>query len=415
MGVLSAELSAYRRLYAFATGLLVAMAALFLFARFIGEGQGIWGYVQAFAEAAMVGGLADWFAVTALFRHPLGLPIPHTAIIPQNKDRIGDTLAQFLHENFLTPIVVARRMGNIDVAGAAARFLAQPGGAINGRLRQSLSRFLSELLQALDLVRLGDMAKGAIARKIGELNIGPLLGQAMGAALAQGRFAPVLDAAFAWVGRALQANEEMIREMISEKSGGLLKLLGLDEKLANAILDGLLSLLTDMQANPDHPMRAKIQQGLEDFALKLQTDAALAAKVAQLRDEMIANPAMQAWIDGMWQQACDALIRAARDPQASLAGRFGSLLREGGEAILADPVLASALNRFVRRSVVAATATYGHAIVRLVSDTIKSWDANTVTERLEGAVGRDLQYIRINGTLVGGLVGVLLHAVQELL
>src|SRR3712207_6821595 len=160
-----------------ATGMLVAMAAVFLLANHWDETYPALGFVKAFAEAAMVGGLADWFAVTALFRHPLGLPIPHTAIIPRNKDRIGDTLAQFLKDNFLTPSVVARRMRGVDVAGAIGKFLSEPPG--EGRLRQGASRLVADVLEALDEERLGGMVKGAVANRLRAMEVSPLLGQTL--------------------------------------------------------------------------------------------------------------------------------------------------------------------------------------------------------------------------------------------
>ncbi len=172
-----------RAMHRVATGLLVGMAALFIMARALAHVHPAMGFVQAFAEAAMVGGLADWFAVTALFRHPLKLPIPHTAIIPRNKDRIGDTLASFLRDNFLVPHVVARRMGRLDIAGAAGRFLARPALGVEGRLRQGASRLVADMLEAMDEERLGGMAKGALKSRLAALNLAPLIGQALEAAM----------------------------------------------------------------------------------------------------------------------------------------------------------------------------------------------------------------------------------------
>ncbi|MBB6124509.1 DUF445 domain-containing protein [Sphingobium subterraneum] len=400
-----------RGIYRAATALLLGMAALFVLARLLADRHPAWGFVQAFAEAAMVGGLADWFAVTALFRHPLGLPIPHTAIIPRNKDRIGDALAVFLRSNFLTPRVVARRMARWDVASALGRFLTQPTG-VAGRLRRGASRLAADLLEALDHERLGGMAKGALVQRLSALDLAPLLGQAMEAAMRDNRHAPVLDGMIRWASRMLDAQSDMIRAMVHEKSGTLLRLTGLDETLANAIIDGLLRLLAEMEEDSDHPIRLKAQEGLENLAHRLQHDPATQAKVAAIRDEIIANPAMQRWIDGLWEQARQALLKAARDPQAALAGRLGEVLNQMGGTLLNDAALRMVINRFARRTAVGMTASYGDNIVKLVSETIRGWDARTVTERLETTVGRDLQYIRINGTLVGGLVGLGIHAVE---
>ena len=397
-----------------ATGMLVAMALLFITARATVHLHPAIGFVQAFAEAAMVGGLADWFAVTALFRHPLGLPIPHTAIIPRNKDRIGDTLALFLRDNFLIPAVVARRMRHMDVAAAAGRFLASPSGG-DGRLREGASRLIADVLEALDQERLGGMVKGAIGQRLRAINIGPLAGQAIEATMRDGRHGPVMDGIIHWADKTLEANEHLIRQMVHDRAGKVLRWTGLDENLANAILSGLRKLLTDMAEDPGHPLRLKAEEGMAKLAFDLQYDLEMQAKVAGVRDEILDNPAMQRWIDGLWEQARAGLLRAVRDPGRAMAGRLGEALRALGGTLQQEARLRLVINRFVRRAAVGATASYGDAIVRLVSDTVRGWDAGTVTSRLEHAVGRDLQYIRINGTLVGGLVGLAIHMIDMLL
>jgi uncharacterized membrane-anchored protein YjiN (DUF445 family) len=394
-----------------ATGMLLAMALLFLVARATAHVHPAIGFVQAFAEAAMVGGLADWFAVTALFRHPLGLPIPHTAIIPRNKDRIGDTLAMFLRDNFLTPAVVARRMQRLDVAGAAGRFLASPSGG-DGRLREGASRLAADMLEALDQERLGGMVKGAIAQRLRGMNLSPLIGQAIEAAMRDGRHAPVMDGIIHWADRTLEANDHLIRQMVHDRAGKILRWTGLDENLSNAIIDGLRRLLAEMAADPGHSLRLKAEEGMAKLAQDLQFDAAMQERVSRIRDEIVDNPAMQQWIDGLWEQARSGLLRAVRDPGKAMAGRLGEALQQLGATLQEDARLRLLINRFVRRAAVGATAAYGNSIVTLVSETVRGWDAGTVTSRLEGAVGRDLQYIRINGTLVGGLVGLAIHAVD---
>jgi uncharacterized membrane-anchored protein YjiN (DUF445 family) len=394
-----------------ATGMLLAMALLFLVARATAHVHPAIGFVQAFAEAAMVGGLADWFAVTALFRHPLGLPIPHTAIIPRNKDRIGDTLALFLRDNFLIPAVVARRMQRLDVAGAAGRFLASPSGG-DGRLREGASRLAADMLEALDQERLGGMVKGAIAQRLRGMNLSPLIGQAIEAAMRDGRHAPVMDGIIHWVDRTLEANDHLIRQMVHDRAGKILRWTGLDENLSNAIIDGLRRLLAEMAADPGHSLRLKAEEGMAKLAQDLQFDAATQERVSRIRDEIVDNPAMQRWIDGLWEQARSGLLRAVRDPGKAMAGRLGEALQQLGATLQEDARLRLLINRFVRRAAVGATAAYGDSIVTLVSETVRGWDAGTVTSRLEGAVGRDLQYIRINGTLVGGLVGLAIHAVD---
>jgi uncharacterized membrane-anchored protein YjiN (DUF445 family) len=394
-----------------ATGLLLAMAALYALARELEHGHAAWGFIRAFAEAAMVGGLADWFAVTALFRHPLGLPIPHTAIIPRNKDRIGDNLASFLRQNFLTPSVVARRMRRLDLAGAAGHFLATPSARASetGRLRAGASRLIADLVGALDAERLGGMVRSAVSQRLKALDVAPILGQALDAAIDRNRHVPLLDGAIAWLGRVLTANEETIREMISARAGSVLRWTGLDETLANKILDGLYRLLDEVAADPEHPLREKAEEGLVDFARRLRDDPELIARVNAFKDEVIASPAIGQWLDGLWVQARTALLKGARDPDTAMAGRLGEALRQLGTTLQTEPRLKRAINLFARRTAVGIAAAYGDGIVRLVSDTVRGWDARTITGRLEQAVGRDLQYIRVNGTLVGGLVGLAIH------
>lgn len=397
-----------------ATGLLVAMAIVYLTARHYEPVYPAVGFIRAFAEAAMVGGLADWFAVTALFRHPLGLPIPHTAIIPRNKDRIATSLASFLRDNFLIPRVVARRMQQVDVAGAAGRWLAQPPES-SGRLRRGASRMAASLLESLDQEQLGGMIKGAVATRLRQTDVAPMLGQALGAAIAQGRHAPLIDSLLRWLARIIDQNEALIRKMVHDRAGTILRWTGLDETLANAIIDGLAKLVADVADNPTHPLRAKVEEGLEKLAYDLQHDIPTRMKVEAFKADMLDNPALAKWIEGMWEQARTALLRIARDPDAALAGKLGEALRQLGATLQNDPRLAHMINRFVRRAAVGTAADYGDGIVRLVSDTVRSWDTRTITGRLENTVGQDLQYIRINGTLVGGLVGLAIHALHVLL
>src|SRR4051812_3289323 len=396
-----------------ATGLLFVMAAVLAPARGLEPSYPWLGYVKAFAEAAMVGGLADWFAVTALFRHPLGLPIPHTAIIPRNKDRIGEALATFLKENFLISSVVARRMRNIDVAGATGRFLQTPAGD-GTRIRAGASRLIADIFESLDDERLGGIVKGAIASRIRTMEVSPLLGHALASAINEDRHVPMLEAAIRWTARALDANEPLIREMVHKKANWVLKLAGLDAKLADAIVDGLRKLTVEMSTDPAHPVRVKVEEALAQLANDLQTRPETRERVEAMKEQLLDNKSVSLWLDTIWQKGREAVIRAARNPDAVLAGKLGEVLKTMGATLETDSRIRAALNQFARRAAVGMAASYGSAIVRLVSDTIRGWDARTVTARLEAAVGRDLQYIRINGTIVGGLVGLILHLLDKL-
>jgi uncharacterized membrane-anchored protein YjiN (DUF445 family) len=397
-----------------ATGLLVAMAAVFAATRAMEHRYPWLGYVKAFAEAAMVGGLADWFAVTALFRHPLGLPIPHTAIIPRNKDRIGEALARFIQENFLIPTVVARRMRNIDVAGAVGHFLQSPSQEEQSRIRAGASRLIADMFESLDDERLGGIIKGAIASRLRRTEISPLLGHALASAINEDRHVPMLEAAISWMARALDANEPLIREMVHKKANWVLKLAGLDAKLADAIVEGLKKLTTEMSEDPAHPVRLKVEEALAQLANDLQSRAETRERVEAMKEQLLDNRSISLWLDTLWQKSREAIIKAARNPDAVIAGKLGEVLKSMGGTLETDARIRSAINQFARRAVVGMAASYAGSIVKLVSETIRGWDARTVTDRLEGAVGRDLQYIRINGTIVGGLVGLILHVIDTL-
>ncbi len=392
-----------------ATGMLVVMAIVYFAAKSYEPVHPALGFVRAFAEAAMVGGLADWFAVTALFRHPMGIPIPHTAIIPRNKDRIGDTLANFLRDNFLVSKIVAQRMYRVDMAGAAGRFLKSPSGG-EGRLRFGASRMFADIIGSLDQDRLGSMFKGAVKKQATQLDIATPMGQILEAVMSENRHGPLIDSTIKWAYRTLDANEHVIRTIVHERANTVMKWTGLDDRLSNEVMDGLYKLLADMATDTNHPVRAKSAESLAQLADELQNDAELRRRIEEWKLEMLENPAIANWIDGMWEHGREALLKASRNPDAALAGQFGDALVQLGGSLQKDEILNRQLNRFARRAVVGVVSSYGDNIVKLVSETIRGWDAQTITDRVENAVGRDLQYIRVNGTLVGGLVGLTLHS-----
>ncbi|MFY8049632.1 MAG: DUF445 domain-containing protein [Erythrobacter sp.] len=411
-----------RRMRWTATGMLAAMAVVFVTTAGLVGAHPAWGYVNAFAEAAMVGGLADWFAVTALFRHPLGLPIPHTAIIPENKDRIADTMAQFLRENFLTPAVVARRMSGMNVAKAAGEFLAASpergaDGSIDDRSRitSGAAELLAEVLESLDPDRLGNQVRAGLAGQLGKLDIAPLAGRMIETTMADKRHQPLIDGFVRWAGLTLEDNEETVREIIHQRVAGVLRWAGIDKTISSSVLDGLYKLLAEVLVNPDHPLRGKIEEGLAKLGQDLQHDPETRARVEEMKRDLIANPAVAVWWTGVWERMRQSLIRRARDPESGMGEEMRNMLAELGGALQADERLQLQINRFARRTMVGVATRYGDQIVRLVSETVKRWDATTITLRVEGAVGRDLQFIRINGTLVGGLVGMTLHFISEML
>lgn len=400
-----------------ATWMLVLMAGIFATSHWAIEAypaQAAWlGYLNAFAEAAMVGGLADWFAVTALFRHPLGLPIPHTAIIPRKKDRIADTMAQFLRENFLTPSVVARRMRRMNLAASAGDFLVNREGGERSRFMGGGAELVAEVLESLDPERLGMRVRAGLASQLAKVEMAPLLGGLIENLIADGRHRPLLDGFIRWAGLTLEDNEDAVREIIRSRTNSVLRWTGLDERISSSVLDGVYRLLAEVLVDPEHPMRDRIEAGLVKLAAQLKTDPVMQAKVEAVKMDVLENPALAAWWMGVWERIRLAMIARARDPDSTLGDDLRDALREVGGALQDDRRLQAQINRFARRTAVGLTSRHGAQIVALVSETVKRWDAGTVTDRIESAVGRDLQFIRINGTLVGGLVGITLHAIVQ--
>lgn len=392
---------------AVATGLLVAMGALFLgstWAMTHVHPQFVW--VQAFAEAALVGGLADWFAVTALFRHPMGIPIPHTAIIPRSKDRIGDALAVFLRDNFLTPRNVALRLEGFDAAQAIAGVLERP--ASGGRIRRGMAQLAGQLADTEAAHAIGARLQAGLKARLRETDVAPLLGRMLAAMIAQGRHRPVIDQLVQWAGRTLDSQEGMIRAMVTERTAWFLRWIDVDERVADALVGGLRDLLVDMALDPHHPVRERADRALENLAFDLQHLPETRDKVEAMKRDLLDNPALGDWLEGLWAKA-----------RAGIAGFLegegsGELAAAMASALRADPALATAVNQLARRGIVGVVNDHGDRIVSLVSETVKAWDAKTVTDKLESAVSRDLQYIRLNGTLIGGSIGLALHAVLVL-
>jgi uncharacterized membrane-anchored protein YjiN (DUF445 family) len=426
--------SPFHRMRAVATLLLAAMAILFVIATSLASRHPLWPWTQAFAEAALVGGLADWFAVTALFRHPLGIPIPHTAIIPRSKDRIGDTLALFLKDNFLTPAIVARRLEGVDLAGLAAGWLTGPAAgapllaspAVEGpgvrlaqgdlpalpRPRRGFGPLLARLIEALDTPAMAALVRDTATEKLQTVPLSPILADAIDTTLARGRHEPLVDAALDWALRTLDSQEPLIRAMVSDRTTWVLRLVSVDDRVADQLIEGIGRLLREMRHETDHPMRRRIAESLATYAFDLRNFPENQAQVEAWKADLIANPALGVWLDGLWSEARAGLARAL----ASSSGdsRFAAVLRALGERLAADEVLRAAINLHLRRAAVGLVHDYGDEIVSLVSGTIRGWSAATVTDRLESAVGRDLQFIRINGTLIGGLIGLGIHAVRLL-
>lgn len=390
-----------------ATLLLAAMAMLFIACLIWPWSHPAVPWLMAFSEAAMVGGLADWFAVTALFRHPLGVPIPHTAIIPQQKDRLGDTLAQFLKDNFLKPQVVARRLDNADLAGVLARWLAAPPAPGPNR-KKGLAPLIGQVIEGLDdpsiAMAVEDLARGRLLA----MPLSPIVADAVDTLVNNGRHELLVNAAIDWGLATIVDEAPNIRGLVAERTNWLLRLAGADESLSSTMISTVQRLLVEIKHDPHHPVRQRLIEAFKQWTFDLRHFPEAQERVEGFKDDLLANPAMGSWVQGLWEAARAALATSLKNPGGN---GLGGTLTALGNRIDSDETLKSGLNTALRRAVAGLAKTHGDEIVSLVSETVRSWDADTVTDKVEQAVGRDLQFIRINGTLIGGCIGVVIHAV----
>ena len=390
-----------------ANGLLVLMTALFFVSHLWGGHQWWWGYIRAFAEAAMVGGLADWFAVTAIFRRPLGLPIPHTAVIPRNQPRIADAVGRFIADNFLAPDLVAERVKDKDLSEGLGKWLADPSQS--GALASGLVSAVPQLLDALD-----DETVAAFLRKQASsasgASIAPAFGSVLDALAQQGRHQAILDALLKEGFRLLDENQYLIRARVHERTGWFMRMFDADKKAADSLINGLADLLSDVAADGRHPLRLRITEMVTKFASDLRDDPALQQRIEHWIREAAGHPSVTGAVEAGWTEFKAALRRDCVRPQSRLRQWLSGALVNLGSGLLQDGAVREALNGRIRSLLVQLAERHGEDVARLVSDTIRAWDARTVVEQLETTVGRDLQFIRLNGTIIGGLVGVGLHA-----
>jgi uncharacterized membrane-anchored protein YjiN (DUF445 family) len=405
--------SARRRPGAIATGLLILMAALYVPGRLLQDVHPAWGFLRAFAEAGLVGGLADWFAVTAIFRHPLGLPIPHTAVIPRSQGRIADALGAFIVDNFLQPALVAERLAGRDLALGIARALADPRQA--ARLADSLVAALPQLADLVDDETVAAFLRRQLAAGAGSGRAAGLAGHALAAAAESGRAQVLVDAALAEGWRALEAHQGAIRQRVRARSPWFSRLIGVDAKAADAIIGALADTLCAVTADAAHPLRAQANAGLRRFAEDLQTDPALRAQLEALIDEALAHPALRAFGADLWRDVKARLRDDGVDPPGPLRRAIAAGIVRIGEGLAEDDAARAAINAHLRALAAALAARHGGDVASIVSETIRSWDAQTMTAKLEQSVGDDLQYVRINGALIGGVVGVALHTISVML
>lgn len=401
-----------------ALALLCGAALLYAAASVMGaqSGHPAWGYVAAFAEAAMVGAIADWFAVVALFRHPLGLPIPHTAIIPSNKDRIGAKLAGFICNNFLGTGQVLAKLRAFDPAARLADWLARPASARQlGTWGVTVARYG---LGAFDDARVRDFLGRLAAAGLAQVDIARVAGQALEALTAGGRHQALLDEALAQIAELLEGEtaQAQITEAIAREVKTL-RYVGLDQVAARLgtrkVVSAVARSLAELAATPDHPLRARFDSAMAGFIARLQADPAFRQRGEEIRAELMAHPALGDYLHGLWSELLAWLHDDLARPDSSIAQRIAALAGTLGARLQADAGIRRWINEQIEAAAPLAIERYREDIRRYIVERVGQWNATEMTDELERHIGRDLQFIRINGTLVGGLAGLAIHALTQ--
>ncbi len=401
-----------RRMKTVATGLLVLAAVVFVVATLNEDGRPWVGYVRAGAEAAMVGALADWFAVTALFRYPLGLPIPHTAIIPNRKDQIGRSLGEFVQGNFLTPEVLMARLEGVHVGQRLGRWLAEPVHA--ERAAAAVSDAVRGVVEVLDDRDVQDAVGGLVERRLRATHVAPILAKAVDASVEGGHHQRLLDSVLRSLASFLEDNRGTLRNRLQQESPWWVPE-PIDDRIFRKIFTGVQSFLADVAATPDHEVRASIDARVRVLAERLRDDPVLIAKTEELKQELLSHPDVQAWLQSLWGELKRTILADADDPQSELRRRVASGLGQLGRRLTTDRELQAKVDDWVERAVVYVVENYRGEVADLIATTVQRWDAADTSRRIELQVGRDLQFIRINGTVVGGIAGLAIHAVGELI
>ncbi len=407
----AAKQASLRRMKAVALGLLVAAAIVYVVVTVIGA-DGWLGYVQAFAEAAMVGALADWFAVTALFRHPLRLPIPHTAIIPNRKDQIGASLGDFVETNFLTHEVLGERIAGANVGMRLGTWLSQPANA--AKAAEVAADALRGTLEVLDDDEVQAGLERIIRARVDETPIAPLVGRAIDLTVAGGHHQRLLDATLKGLAGFLDENQATFRERLAHESPWWVPE-PIDDRIFAKIYDAVHRFLGDVGADPEHELRASLDTRVAAFAERLKADPELLAKGEHLKEELLEHPEVRAWIETLWLGTKARLIEMADDPTSELRYRMMRSYQRLGERLVHEPDLRAKVDSWLQRGVGYIVDNYRSEVSHLISTTVARWDGRETADKLELQVGRDLQFIRINGTVVGGLAGLAIHAISEFL
>ena len=398
-----------------ATGLLAVALGVFVAASWFESLYPWLGYVRATAEASLVGGLADWFAVTALFRHPLGLPIPHTAIVATRKERIGQILGNFVQNHFLSREVIAANLRRVHPAERAAAWLADREHA--HKISRQVAGSLVKALDGLPPHELQDLVSQVVRNRVRTFRVAPALGKTLALALGDNRQEELLNATVKLAAEALRNNRELIRERVKQETPWWVPPV-LDDKIYQKIIEAVERLLQDMVKDPAHPLRNAFDNAIHDFIERLQHSPEIIARAEALKEEWLMGAQTDELARKLWDGVRQSVTKYATQENGGEGGGPNPLdgaLSEFGVALLSNPTLLADIDDLLIDLTAGVVEKYRPESGQLIAQTVASWDAEATSRRFELAVGRDLQFVRINGTLVGGLVGLLIYTITRFL
>jgi uncharacterized membrane-anchored protein YjiN (DUF445 family) len=399
-----------------ATGLLAAAAVVFLLTFLADDGEHGWvGVVRAAAEAGMVGGLADWFAVTALFRHPLGIPIPHTALVPRRKDALAASLGDFVTGHFLTAENVRERLSGAEIVPRVGTWLAS--GDTADRLAREALGSSAAVLDVLDAADVADLVLEAARRDAARRSWAGLAGALLSEVTSGGAHRPLVEVALPYVRQTLQENRPAVHATVkglAERNSWLLWLFTTDRRVAR-LIDSGVRLLAEVEADPEHELREALERFLRTVADDLRSGGDLARRLDALVGTVLRDPATRSWLVGAVEGGLASLRETFGDPAGPGPERLAAAVRRLGQRAVDDAAFRGRLQELLERAVLHVVEHYAVEFTRLVEDTVRRWDGPATADRIELAAGRDLQFIRINGTVVGALAGVVIHGVTTLL
>lgn len=403
-----------RRMKTMATALLLAVAVVYALATWArSAGAGGWaGYAAAAAEAGMVGALADWFAVTALFRRPMGLPIPHTAIIPTKKDQLGVSLGEFVGENFLSGDVVRMRLRAVGISSRLGAWLAEPAHA--DRVTAELATALRGALTVLRDSDVQAVVGEAITRRADAQEIAPGLGKMLERIVADGGHHRAVDLVCLRAHDWLVEHNESVMEAVAGGAPGWTPRF-VDRKVGERVYKELLRFVSEMRDMPDHPARGALDRFLADFAGDLQSDTDTRARVERLKGEVLGRGEVQDLIASAWASVRAMIVAAAEDERSELRLRARAAILSLGSRLATEGRLRAKVDGWLEDAAVYVVTTYRDEITSLITETVAGWDAEHTSRKIEAHIGRDLQFIRINGTVVGALAGLVIYMVSRLL